>query len=430
MTEFGLENLDITKDELSRFTKAFKNDEFKKLFAEYCEEITDPENKKRYEEELTQLERERGIDVTFINPEPGFVIKTSVNGKQKAFINVAVCDKVAKPTSTCGTDGQGHRGLNWSIPYTQSAPRKDSDKQGELCVVYDVVFHPNALHLGAKNKDFRQLLINTACDAVKTVYNVQIDMANIKFPKMKYKGISRPTIIRKKNTNAQVDDIEASPIDKIYPPLKEHTAKQIPTKTVTNSKKLIKECEKYAIPTYQIVHRKNVEYHEMTNELDAKINATIPNELSIRIDLPLIRSTDDVTLDVTAKKLFLISETPAKYKLSIDLPFTIDEFSGNAKFDQSKRQLLINLPIVKTKTITVPDLYRGNSDIESESLKKESLPDDDDSEVFKPNDIKKEEVLQDVPNVPAKLPANDVRYFYTHFSLIQCNFVFIFITGA
>jgi dynein assembly factor 2 len=123
------EKLDITRDEVNRIGEALKNQEFRKLFADYCEEISNPENKKKYEEELTQLENERGIDISFIHPNPGYVIKTSADGKTKTFINVASNEKIGKPTSQVEIQN-GKRGLCWSIPYSLAPPRPDQDNKG------------------------------------------------------------------------------------------------------------------------------------------------------------------------------------------------------------------------------------------------------------------------------------------------------------
>lgn len=46
-TQKTLEDLNLTKDELDRFSKAFKEEEFRKLFREYAEEINDPENRRK-----------------------------------------------------------------------------------------------------------------------------------------------------------------------------------------------------------------------------------------------------------------------------------------------------------------------------------------------------------------------------------------------
>ncbi|KAG4073838.1 hypothetical protein HA402_014043 [Bradysia odoriphaga] len=368
MEKIDLNDLELTSDEMQRFTKAFRNDEFKKLFSDYCEEISDPANRKLYEEELTQLEAERGIDVTFINPEPGYVIKTSVNGKEKVFINVSQCDKVGKPSSKRDVDSSGNRGLVWSIPHTQSPPRKDVDNKGTLCSVYDVVFHPDTLHLAQKDTRFKKLVTETACDAVSRAFKVNIDLVNLKFPKLAFKGVAKPTIIRKQSTNKPTTDYEPSPIDQIYPPVK--TVSDEVTKS--KSKKLLKPQTpkpEYATPSYQVTHRRNVEFHEMTDELDAKMNVTVPNELVVTVDLPLLKSTNDVTLDVTERRVYLISEKPAKYKLQIDLPYDVSERDGNAKFDKNSRKLTITLPVIRKKeTFVIPDLCRDDSGVESDHV--------------------------------------------------------------
>jgi dynein assembly factor 2 len=70
------EKMEISSREFSRINEAMKNEEFRKMFISYCEEISDPENRKLYEQEIKQLESERGVDVEFINPKgilPSFV---------------------------------------------------------------------------------------------------------------------------------------------------------------------------------------------------------------------------------------------------------------------------------------------------------------------------------------------------------------------
>lgn len=165
---------DITKEEFERISEALKKEEFRKLFLDYIEEIQDPENRKRYEEEIKQIEAERGVDVVFINPQPGFVIKTSQDGSQKCFINCAKSEHVAKPTNQICLDPKtGNRGLSWSIPMAQAPPRDDLDNKNKRCRVYDVVFHPDALYLAERNASFHKCLVDTSLDAVEREYKVR-----------------------------------------------------------------------------------------------------------------------------------------------------------------------------------------------------------------------------------------------------------------
>lgn len=121
----------------------------------------------------------------------------------------------------------------------------------------------------------------------------------------------------------------------------------------------------FTTPKYKIVQRRGVEFHEMTHELDAKLNLTIPHELVVTIDLPLLNTTEDANLDVSSKRITLASDKPAKYKLDIALPYEVNEENGNAKFDKSKRQLIITLPVVQ-KCLRMSDFHREDSGIESD----------------------------------------------------------------
>ncbi|XP_031641221.1 protein kintoun [Contarinia nasturtii] len=354
-------NLDLTTDERDRFTKAFKSEKFRNLFIEYCNEISDPENRRIYEAELKQLEAERGIDVQFISPEPGFVIKSIANGNQKIFINVAKCDSIEKPTSQCGFDVKtGEKGLHWSLPYVQSKPKHDFDKNKVICAVFDVIFHPDTLHLAKKNQAFRKLVIETAYDAVRTTFDLTLDsIKNLKFPKLNYKGSSTPVVIRKRSVpengyrKSFIGKQNCQNIDD------NHDDQRQPMATVT--------IDEYTTPEYEIIHRRHIEMHEFTEELDAKLNITVPKELIIKIHLPLLDSSKDVVLDVNIKSIYMQCDTPAKYKLTISLPFDVDKELGKAQFDNQTKILALTLPVLTTrKQLGILDLCREDSGVESD----------------------------------------------------------------
>ena len=60
-------------------TQAFENPQFKELFLDYVKEIENPDNKAKYEEEIRQMERERGIEAKFIHPDPKECLHTKEN---------------------------------------------------------------------------------------------------------------------------------------------------------------------------------------------------------------------------------------------------------------------------------------------------------------------------------------------------------------
>lgn len=63
--------LNITKSEVDRIGEALKDEKFRKMFAEYAEELSDPKNRELYEQEIAQMEADRGMDVQFVHPKPG-----------------------------------------------------------------------------------------------------------------------------------------------------------------------------------------------------------------------------------------------------------------------------------------------------------------------------------------------------------------------
>lgn len=357
----SFKDLDITRDDVERIGEALKDEKFRKLLNEYIEELHDPEQQKVYQEEITQLEKERGYDVTFINPTAGYVIKTSVNGTKKAFVNICANDNIQKPQSKSVTQN-GSKGLQWSLPHSLTPPREDVDRKGQRCQVFDVVFHPDTLYLAKNNKAFSKMVNNTACEAIESNFNVQLDGKNLKFPKMQYKGMAHAAVIRKESKDKpELSAEEAEVMEKVYktmPKVEKQTPKNIKVKKVEND-------TEYTTPTYLIKHRSHVELEEFTEHKTAKYNSAIPKELIIEVNLPLLKSAGDIVLDVTEKTVQLISEKPSKYKLYLTLPYAVNENAGNAKFDKDTKRLIITLPVKRADIFSV-DINRDDSGVESD----------------------------------------------------------------
>lgn len=373
------EDLNLSRDEVQSIGKALEKEEFRNLLLDYVKEINDPENRKQYEKEITQLENERGVDIKFVHPSSGYVIKSSADGVGKVFINVCSNSNVGKPTSKPGVN-DGHKGSSWSIPYCLSPPREDVDKKNNLCTVYDVVFHPEALQL-SKNDAFKKLLNETAVGAVEESFHVTLDKVNLRFPKLSFKGAKHATVIRKKIEDFQVNTAEYIDIPNYpYPSLEE---KYEPAKSSkkhfkddsnkTNS--LPKESTKYTTPKYTLKHSNNLNIQDYTNDPMAKLSITIPTELVIVIELPLLKHATDVSIDVAEQSFFLISESPAKYKLFFNTPYQVDSSKGNAKFDTVKKTLTVTLPVksgklnLNSKSL---DLIREDSGIDSDKSNERS----------------------------------------------------------
>ncbi|KAK3587789.1 hypothetical protein CHS0354_042753 [Potamilus streckersoni] len=363
----GLEDLNLTQDEITKFEKAFKDEKFRQLFIEYAEEISDPENRKRYEEEITLLEQERGMDVEFIHPEPGHVLKTTVDGTQKAFINICKNEKIGKPVSERKTLSDGKSGLSWQIPHSFAPPMENLDKGGKKCQVFDVVFHPDTYRMAESNNRFKKIVEDTAVEGIEKQFGVKLDKVNIKSLKMKYKGKPTPTVLRQRRAEGpkpqSEDDILKDmpyPYDNTTSAEKaEQMRKEVEKKEVERKKKdktkmnTDKPKSSVTKPKYTMIHRSEMDLQEYRNAPDAR-PSTRPKELEIKIELPLLSSAAQVSLDVFEERLVLESKTPAEYKLDLKLPYQVDEDRGMAKFDKSKKCLVVTLPVLPPLTPQFP----------------------------------------------------------------------------
>jgi hypothetical protein len=64
----------------------------------------------------------------------------------------------------------------------------------------------------------------------------------------------------------------------------------------------------------------------------------------LTVSLPLLQSAASVELDTGVSLVSLV--VPGKYALQVPLPYPVDENKGAAKFNSSKRQLVVTLPVL------------------------------------------------------------------------------------
>nr|XP_006632451.1 PREDICTED: protein kintoun isoform X1 [Lepisosteus oculatus] len=358
-----LEELNLTSDEIDRFSKAFKDEKFREMLKEYAEEISNPENRKKYEEEITMMEQERGMDIQFIHPKPCRVLKTSVRGEQKCFINICSNELIAKPECKPGKGSDDKLGQHWSLPYSLAPGRQDLDSKGNRHMIYDVVFHPDTLYIAGKNERFMKLVDRTAMEGIQKQFNVKLDERNVKVLKMKYKGVPHPAVIRKPLHGHPVKETEpVNPNDPLQFPYpydkKGNTAQE--DNTVIREEKLdyIKpapnQSNEPTEPRYTIKYRSYIDLQDYTCSRDTAPGPR-PKEIVITVDLPLLKSAADAELNVTEKQFLLESKKPA-YRLVVTLPYPIDENQGEAKFVKLKKQLVVTLTVLPLKRPTTAQM--------------------------------------------------------------------------
>ena len=169
----SLKGFQATRNEVQAIDKALQDPTFRAMLVDYVHDVQD--NQDQYKEEVRKFEAQQGFNVTFLQPQPGYVIKTRVLSSAdnvgnedndelevptgKVFINVC-SDENVEDAKEMKADWQGR--IPWAVPYSTTKPRRDVDKAGEQCIVYDVLFHPNVIKKTQDNVMFRWVKKKTA----------------------------------------------------------------------------------------------------------------------------------------------------------------------------------------------------------------------------------------------------------------------------
>ncbi|XP_059706695.1 protein kintoun isoform X2 [Haemorhous mexicanus] len=334
-----LHDLDLSAEEAERLQRAFRDERFRALFAEYAAELTDPEQRRLYEEEVAALERERGVEVRFVHPTPGFVLRTSQEGSRRCYINVCSNPLMGEPRARAERGGQ-----RWELPYSLAPGREELRPAGRRRLLYDVVFHPAALRLAARSARFRRLLRDTALEAVESHCGVQLDRNNATVLRgVSYKGVPQAPVIRSPlpgGAPKPPDDGE-SPLPPFpFPP----AAAPPPAAARGSSPAAPPPPSGPTTPRWSIRHRSYVELQDYRHCRDSA-PSPVPRELVVTVELPLLRSAEQAELEIRGRELRLDSQCPA-YRLRLRLPYDVDESGGRAAFHRAQRQLQVTLPVV------------------------------------------------------------------------------------
>ncbi|XP_004835643.1 protein kintoun isoform X2 [Heterocephalus glaber] len=348
-----LEDLDLSKEEVQRLTSAFQDPDFRRMFSEYAQEITDPDNRRRYEAEITALERERGVEVRFVHPEPGYVLRTSLDGARRCYVNVCSNALVGAPSSRPGPAS----GSQWSLPYSLAPGRQFAGRGGSRYTVYDVVFHPDALALARRHARFRQMLDATALEAVEQQFRVQLDGRNARTLKIKYKGTPEAAVLRTPlpgNCANRSAGAPEGPLPDFPYPYPHAVAAENPAgpRAPAPSTPATAPQPAPTEPRCSVVQRHLVDLQDYRCSRDSA-PSPVPHELVVTIELPLLRSAEQAALEVSGKLLCLDSSKP-DYRLRLSLPYPVDDSRGKAQFIKARRQLVVTLPVAQCAALPEP----------------------------------------------------------------------------
>ncbi|KAJ3329779.1 Protein kintoun [Blyttiomyces sp. JEL0837] len=392
--EIHRRKLDVTPEEFEKIKTAMKDEKFRELFHDYVKEISDPENKKRYEEEISALEADRGNNIRWVKPIPGIVLKTTFikppepdgvpKDVEKVFINVCQCDEIAVASPSGVEQPDGKTGQAWSIPYSLTAGRPEVDHAGKSCFVYDCVYHPETFKKGSGNAGFQALLINTALDGIEKQFTgVKLDRSEVKATVIRTKmseneSSSASSSQKSENSLNFLEKLQAQAGTQFTSPSSPSTpstSKPPTTTAATPSSSLIQEISststtppskpKLQTPNYTILHSGNIKYEQFLNTPTKTISSR-PDAIVVKIELPGISSAAEVELDVTTGMLEL--SVKERFDLKVKFPFEVDFEEGSARFDKGRGELVVTLPVVKGREVELPT---SDAPFETDEVKEE-----------------------------------------------------------
>ena len=290
------------------------------------------DNPAEYDLLVQQLNEKRGVKGDApqggmkVMPKAGFVAKTrsATQKGQKIFINICQADEVDPPEQMEGADDE----LPLRIPLSLGPPREDLDREGNVCGVYDVVFHPKTVASALDDPDFRQLMLQLTLHQIKQKYDDELSH-ELTFPKVKgnYKGLAPlPQYMRKREAKPAADAAE------------EAAGSAGASASTGGGGPAIEEVgwqaevpEALPTPAYAVEPRRAA---------DAPADGPA-DSLSVKLHLPAVASSSEVEVRISADELTV--HAPGKYHAAVMLPHRVGPTPLYARFETSRRVLSIAL---------------------------------------------------------------------------------------
>jgi hypothetical protein len=282
--------------------------------------------------------QQKGEQVT---PTPGFVAKTRSFTRKgaKVFINVCSSEHVDKPAPVEGADNAEE--VQMRIPMSLGPPREDLDKTGEVCMVYDVVFHPDAVEASLKEEEFRSFVMQLSVHQIQQKHQDELS-TQMTFPKIKgnYKGIAPlPQFMRKKGVPPPpppgAEPAEGAAADATA------AASSSSGAGADGKPTLVEEVEAppaevLPAPCYAVEPRR------------VGSGEGEPDALSLKCHLPDVDDADAIQLDVSVEQVELL--VPGVCALSVALPRLVALPPVSCRFERERRilSLLLRADVANT----------------------------------------------------------------------------------
>ena len=387
-------DINLTDKEIDSLKNAFESKEFRGMFAQYVEEISDPKVRAEQDAYLRQLEESAEIQVpkgkTILRPDKShsFVVKLRYrcnddnvsNTVEKLFINIVSSDLIEKPNILDPNSATEAR-TSYSLPYSLSPVRMERDKKNNLTPTFDCCFHTSALQ-NAVMTSYRHMIIHSAIEAVQKSYLNDLYESVIIISNESNDQDRSANYCILKGVNYVNGDPPAMMVDtkKLHGNLERHNyaqhyskehdrdkrnkgerqqdafgngfaqgflTKQYQARKVSKHEKTNVTHDGYIEPHYMISERRNFDMADHQNNNFGHKSKEVPSVLVAKINLPNVKTASELVLDIKENSLVLSSDEAKgpKYKLRCKLPYKVEHSkSKSAKWDKKTRVLTVELP--------------------------------------------------------------------------------------
>ncbi|XP_041351978.1 PIH1 domain-containing protein 1-like isoform X2 [Gigantopelta aegis] len=266
-----------------------------------------------------------GVPCIKVVPKPGFCVKTGSKNKEKIFINVCTSENVPEAKDLTEKELidllQSDDPTGFRIPMSIGEPHAEVDKGGKGCTAYDVVVNPKFYTKIQTNGTFQRFFLHVMVEGIENKFDMELSTEFVILKNRKSVGTLQEQNIRKESKPfiMEMDNANSS-----------HTLSE----TMTRNKPLIEEvkmpeAKKGAEPKFTIV-QEPAEGH--------------PEFLVAEIHLPLIKTSNTLTLDVGEDRILLDTRSNVYY-LDIYLPFNIIQEECGSQFNRETKMLTITMPV-------------------------------------------------------------------------------------
>ena len=285
---------------------------------------------------------DRGFVVKIMHRKKRAVVSTD---DDKLFLNIVHSEQIAKPNASNPDQG----GATWSIPYALGPLRMERDKSGTtLVATFDCCFHPLSLRHAHARKEFLDLAVNIATDAVENSFKMSGDEVIMIKGYTILRGVSYKSGTPKAllvNSSGEMAE------EKIIAPSKEVQSVGpvvVDATPVVAANELKPSMVKIRVPKYKIVEQGVFDIADHTNSplTPSVVVPRRPKHIVVHVFFDKSTTTSaNINLDVSEKELKIQPDDKCRYDLTVKLPYPVHSEKGNARFDKKHSTLIVKLPV-------------------------------------------------------------------------------------